>query len=127
MKGILVTANGGILEMEFAPPVRKFVESILGSEVHMNVFSERLGRPYCILINERTVSDEPENKIGSYLMDTDTSRMPLLGNIIIVKAEWGRDNMAIGLDEQDVEHLALILDDVQQTLRKNEKAALECG
>lgn len=128
MKGILVKTTGEIREAEFGEPMFKTVGKAVGGHIE-HVRPRGLEDPYCMVVNEEgRLRGLPVNPIGSYLYGTYDHGEPIVGDIVIMKEGFtdGEPDI-VGLDDLDVQQLALLLDDVMQGLDAKEKAALQCG
>ncbi len=103
--------------MDFAELLYKTVGAVVGGHIeHVN--PQRLDDPYCMIVNEEgRLLGLSVNPIGSYFYKTDEHCQPIVGDIVIMKNGFtdGEPDI-VGLDDADIEELAIILDDVQQEL-----------
>ena len=113
MKGILVTSDCEIKEVDLPLPLYESAGDLLGGSME-HVIARRLERPYCLVVNgEGSMLDLPENKVGCYLYETDEHGYPILGDFLIMKDIWTSEGIDIsGLDEEDVASVTGILEDV---------------
>lgn len=126
MKGILVRTDNTTELLEFEEPLEiSLRKAVNGTRMYM--YLDRLIKPYIICRNAGLKTPIEKNRIATYLNEHQSGQTcPVYGDIVILK--HGEDyEPPIGLTDDDIEELALILDDVMQELDAKEKAALQCG
>ncbi len=113
MKGILVTSDNEIKEVELPAPLYTSASSLLGGGME-RIAARRLERPYCLVVNgEGGMLDLPENKVGCYFYESEEHGYPIFGDILIMKDKWTSGGVDItGMDEEDIAVLMEILEDV---------------
>ncbi len=113
MKGILVTSDCEIKEVDLPAPLYESAGDLLGGSME-HVTARRLERPYCLLINgEGGILGLPENKVGCYLFETEEHGYPLFGDILIMKERWTSEGVDFtGLAEEDIASVTEMLEDV---------------
>lgn len=102
MKGLVVTTDNIIRTEEFSRPAYESIGKSAGGWIEI-VHPKRLNRPYCMVVNEEgLLQGLPLNLYGSYLYCTDMHCNPIVGNIVILKEEWGPDGYDFaGLSDEE--------------------------
>lgn len=113
MKGILVKADGKILEAEFLSSAA-VAEKAGGNPQRAPILDG-----YLMVCNYN--SNRPMNRIASHVLGTT-----VYGDAVIARNGHRTPGVRmISLDDMDVQQLALVLADAEEELK--EKAALACG
>ena len=108
MKGLVITTKYEMRVQEFSDPAYKSIGEAVDGWIEI-VHPVRLGRPYCMVVNEEgLLRNLPMNIFGSYLYGTDTHGSPIVGNIVLLKEGINSDGDYdfLGLTEQDIECLS---------------------
>lgn len=106
MNGIVITTKGEIYHRDFQEPLYRSAGEVVGGHIKL-VRAERLGRPYCMIVNEEfLLQGLPLNKVGCYLYATERHEHPICGNIIIMK-EHGKN--IIDLDQDEIKGIEAIM------------------
>ena len=123
MKGILVKTTGEIREVELKKPLYYSLRKTIGGTAKRTYAPSKLEDPFCMLVDSETCCKTlPANPIGNYLyLPIGDNRKLVEGDVIIMKDVMTSHGLDIGgLDDHDIEELALLLDDVMQELEKKE-------
>lgn len=130
MKGIVITTKCEMRVQEFSEPAYKSIGEAVDGWIEI-VHSVRLGRPYCMVVNEKgLLLNLPMNVLGSFLYGTDTHGSPIAGDVVLLKDGISDDGYRdlLGLTEQDIEYLCNMVSTVNGgplKLKQEAEAALE--
>ena len=108
MKGLVITTKFEMRVQEFSEPAHRSIGEAVGGWIEV-VHPVRLGRPYCMVVNEEgLLRNLPMNILGSYLYGTDTHGSPIAGDIVLLREGINSDGeyALLGLTEQDIEYLS---------------------
>lgn len=108
MKGLVITTKFEMRVLEFSEPAYKSIGKAVDGWIEI-VHPVRLGRPYCMVVNEEgLLRNLPMNIFGSYLYGTDNHGSPIAGDIVLLKEGINSDGDydLLGLTEQDIEYLS---------------------
>lgn len=114
MKGIVVTTKFEMRVQEFSEPAYKSIGEAVDGWIEI-VHPVRLGRPYCMVVNETgLLRNLPVNILGSFLYRTDIHGSPIVGDIVLLKEGINSDGEydLLGLNEQDIEYLRILVSTV---------------
>jgi hypothetical protein len=133
LKAILIKTTGECREIELndEEPLYKEMRKHIGGHME-HVLPRRLEEPYCLIVNEEgLLLHLQRNPIASYLYETDKHGYPIVGNVVIMKDGYRNGEPDIvGLDDDDIMELAVVLNDVQLALENMapiKRAAWGCG
>lgn len=102
MKGLVITTRNTMRIAEFEQPAYKSIGDAVGGYIEI-VHPKRLGRPYCMIVNEEGLYHElPLNLYGSYLYCTEAHGNPIVGDIVVLKEGFvdGEPDLA-GLSDEE--------------------------
>lgn len=107
MKGLIITTDNIIRTKDFSEPAYKSVGKAVGGYIEI-VHPKRLTSPYCMVVNEEGLLQHlPLNLHGSYLYCTDQHGSPIVGDIVILKEEYGDMGVDLaGLTDEECVTLA---------------------
>ena len=107
MKGLVITTKFEMRVQEFSESAYKSIGEAVDGWIEI-VHPVRLGRPYCMVVNEEgLLRNLPMNIFGSYLYGTDNHGSPIAGDIVLLREGINSDGEydLLGLTEQDIEYL----------------------
>lgn len=99
--------------------------SRLYTELHMKNHPTKMpGQCVSMLIDEEGLLKENEpNLVGSYLYETDRHGHPIMGNVLFVGEEWGRDGIDFcGIEDSVFENLELQLSHMIDVMKDTKEA-----
>lgn len=107
MKGLIITTDNIIRIKDFTAPAYKSVGEAVGGYIEI-VHPKRLTSPYCMVVNEEGLLQHlPLNLHGSYLYCTDQHGSPIVGDVVILKEEYGDMGIDLaGLSDEECVELA---------------------
>lgn len=114
MKGLVITTKCEMRVQEFAEPAYKSIGEAVGGWIEI-VHPVRLGRPYCMVVNEEgLLRNLSMNIFGSFLYRTDIHGSPIVGDIVLLKEGINSDGEydLLGLTDQDIEYLRILVSTV---------------
>lgn len=113
MKGMLVTADRDVFEVELACPFYESAGRLLGGNAE-HIVPLRLDRPYCMIVNgEGAMGGLEKNSAGCCLLGTDEPGQTVCGDFLILKDVWISGGVEVaGLEDEDIASVTGILEDV---------------
>lgn len=105
MKGIVVTTDMKIEVKDFAEPPYKTIGETVGGYIEI-VHPMGLRGAVMVVNDDGTIHSLPLNVIGSCLYGTQTHRIPIVGNVVIMKEGYvNGERGLIGLEDSEIEPL----------------------
>ena len=122
MKGIVITADNDMYVAEF----RNFfqIAEKMGWEITEHVKPWGLGPTYCMLIDEEGRLKEPKlemNPLGSIMYGFLVHKIPIVGDIVIMKDEASPDGGEdiVGLSDEEIYRMTRMIAGVWNVTQKD--------
>jgi hypothetical protein len=113
MKALKVTADNAVSTIELSPPLYKSLQPEVGGYFEI-VHPRGLKHPFVMIVDEEgLLKDKPLNLCGSVLYETRKHDSPIVGDIVIMREDYGAEGPDIfGLEEQHIEELIPFLNSI---------------